>query len=460
MGSVYRAERVDGQSDRRVAIRVLRAGLKHPYIAQLIDGGSVEGLSYIVIELIDGTPIDAHCKGLHLNLRDRLQLFILVCESVQHAHASLIVHRDLKPANILVTSDGKLMVEKSLTYLNRLASDSNLRPQFTQELARAYRQGGDIQGHRRTLHFGLFEDSRKSHLKGIAMEESLPRQDAANPKRRSQLAWGDSHLAELYSMRSESSSLGRVLLFEGRLPEASLLKWATEEAMYLGRIAPALQYTQRQIELLAQVQLTGNRRSRLFTAHRDRSSLLSQAANPNEERHCDAIEDLKFAREGQGDIFNQDPRSISRMIQAGSELKMLSASQALSGKPDAIETAKRGIALFNRDKKRVNTDLDWDLAFAQLKLGKVSEADPTLRQVKNTVLSILELARNKRKPILSSIGFAQHSYRYHRAHHILLGRQSGDTNKALREERLKLLDTFPSSGVARSIERMGQELRK
>ena len=122
MGAVYEAFRDDGQFEQKVAIKVLRpsignaerllsersilAQLKHPYIAQLIDGGQQDGLNYIVMELVAGRPIDEYAKEYRLGLRDRLQLFIKVCEAVQCAHASLIVHRDLKPANILVTEEG------------------------------------------------------------------------------------------------------------------------------------------------------------------------------------------------------------------------------------------------------------------------------------------------------------------------------------------------------------------
>jgi tetratricopeptide (TPR) repeat protein len=124
MGTVFLAERVDGQFDQQVALKVVRQGffgddlrrrfvrerqilalLQHPNIARLLDGGvSPEGLPYFVMELVAGTPITAICDRHALGPGQRLQLFQGVCAAVQHAHRSLVVHRDLKPSNILVTA--------------------------------------------------------------------------------------------------------------------------------------------------------------------------------------------------------------------------------------------------------------------------------------------------------------------------------------------------------------------
>jgi serine/threonine protein kinase len=126
MGAVYRAVRADGLYDRPVALKAIRRGLStefflkrfenerrilarldHPNIARLLDGGmSEEGVPYVVMEYIDGTPIDQYCERAGATLRQRLELFRTVCGAVQYAHQNLIVHRDLKPANILVTAEG------------------------------------------------------------------------------------------------------------------------------------------------------------------------------------------------------------------------------------------------------------------------------------------------------------------------------------------------------------------
>ena len=126
MGSVYRAERDDDQYKKSVAVKVVRrgmdtdevlgrfrherqilAGLEHPNIARLLDGGTTpDGRPYFVMEYILGQPIDVYCRERLLDVSAKLRLFLQVCEAVSYAHQSLIVHRDLKPGNILVTADG------------------------------------------------------------------------------------------------------------------------------------------------------------------------------------------------------------------------------------------------------------------------------------------------------------------------------------------------------------------
>jgi serine/threonine-protein kinase len=126
MGAVWLAERADGQFHRRVAVKIIRSGpysddmhrrflaerqilatLDHPNIARLLDGGfTEEGRPYLVMEYVDGRPIDEYCDRRRLGVDARLRLFHTVAMTVQHAHRNLIVHRDIKPSNILVTSDG------------------------------------------------------------------------------------------------------------------------------------------------------------------------------------------------------------------------------------------------------------------------------------------------------------------------------------------------------------------
>jgi tetratricopeptide (TPR) repeat protein len=126
MGSVYLAERDDGEFRQRVAIKVVRGGfanefllqrfrderrilatLEHANIARLLDGGTTSaGLPYVVMEYVEGEPIDAFCAGRALPLRERLAVFQQVCAAVQHAHQHLVIHRDIKAANILVTANG------------------------------------------------------------------------------------------------------------------------------------------------------------------------------------------------------------------------------------------------------------------------------------------------------------------------------------------------------------------
>jgi eukaryotic-like serine/threonine-protein kinase len=127
MGAVYLAHRVDGQFEQQVAIKIIDlplatnlfrerfrqerqilAGLQHPLIARLLDGGvTAQGDLYLAMEYVDGVPIHRYCEGKGLTLRHRLAVFKSVCEAVQFAHQNLVVHRDLKPDNILVAEDGR-----------------------------------------------------------------------------------------------------------------------------------------------------------------------------------------------------------------------------------------------------------------------------------------------------------------------------------------------------------------
>lgn len=128
MGSVYRAERADGEFEQIAALKLLHspfatvnqvkrfkserqilASLKHPNIAELYDGGfTSDGQPYIVMEYLEGKSLMRHCDDLWLTVRERLHLFMEVCEAVQYAHRKLVVHRDLKPSNIMVTDSGSV----------------------------------------------------------------------------------------------------------------------------------------------------------------------------------------------------------------------------------------------------------------------------------------------------------------------------------------------------------------
>ena len=128
MGSVWLAERCDGRFEGRVAVKLLnialvgRAGAErfrregnflakvtHPHIARLIDAGvSAASQPYLVLEHVNGQPIDRYCDEQALAVEARIRLFLDVLEAVAHAHVNLIVHRDIKPANVLVSVDGEV----------------------------------------------------------------------------------------------------------------------------------------------------------------------------------------------------------------------------------------------------------------------------------------------------------------------------------------------------------------
>lgn len=125
MGAVFLAQRTDGEVEQRVAIkfvpdtavsevfrerflqeRQILASLRHPGIAGLLDvGRTAAGHPYLVMEYVDGTPLDVYAD--RLSVRSRLELFLRVCDAVSYAHRQLIIHRDLKPTNVLVDASGQ-----------------------------------------------------------------------------------------------------------------------------------------------------------------------------------------------------------------------------------------------------------------------------------------------------------------------------------------------------------------
>ncbi|MGB2985689.1 MAG: serine/threonine-protein kinase, partial [Phycisphaerae bacterium] len=129
MGVVYLAEQTE-PIRRHVALKIIRLGMdtkqviarfeterqalammNHPGVAKVFDAGTTEqGRPYFVMEHVAGVPITEHCDRHKLGIEDRLNLFMDVCEAVQHAHQKGIIHRDIKPSNILVAfTDGKSM---------------------------------------------------------------------------------------------------------------------------------------------------------------------------------------------------------------------------------------------------------------------------------------------------------------------------------------------------------------
>jgi WD40 repeat protein/serine/threonine protein kinase len=126
MGTVYMAQQTHPVK-RVVALKLIKPGMDsrqvlarfeaerqalalmdHPHIARVLDAGTADGQPYFVMELVKGVPITRYCDQHHLGPRERLELFVAVCQAVQHAHQKGIIHRDLKPSNVLVARyDGK-----------------------------------------------------------------------------------------------------------------------------------------------------------------------------------------------------------------------------------------------------------------------------------------------------------------------------------------------------------------
>ena len=158
MGSVWTAVRADGRFDGRVAVKFLKSGLfaagdagrfaregqilarlAHPHIARMLDAGVAEGQPYLVLEYVDGQPIDVYCRDRGLGIEARVRLFLDVLAAVGHAHARLILHRDLKPSNILVTAEGEVkLLDFGIAKLLDDAGQGTASTELTQLAGHAY----------------------------------------------------------------------------------------------------------------------------------------------------------------------------------------------------------------------------------------------------------------------------------------------------------------------------------
>jgi eukaryotic-like serine/threonine-protein kinase len=149
-GVVFMAEQQEPLR-RRVALKVLKPGMEtrqvvarfeaerqalalmdHPHIAHVFDGGhTASGRPYFVMELVKGVPITQYCDEHNLAIRERLELFVTVCQAVQHAHQKGIIHRDLKPSNILVSVHDTVPVAKVIDFGIAKATGQQLTTLFT-----------------------------------------------------------------------------------------------------------------------------------------------------------------------------------------------------------------------------------------------------------------------------------------------------------------------------------------
>ncbi len=214
MGAVYRGERATGDFTHQVAIKVIKAGLLsdvlvdrfrserqtlaglvHPHIAQLHDGGETEaGSPYIVMELVDGLPLLQWAEDQQLSRAARQHLFGDICGAVAFAHRSLIVHRDLTPSNVLVTRDGVVklfahndrlarivgtvearvqLADRAQTYLSELAASPRTDDVLKSEAAQGFIKLGRIRGVPIETNLGQKEKARGNLQQAIRLLDAI-----------------------------------------------------------------------------------------------------------------------------------------------------------------------------------------------------------------------------------------------------------------------------------------------
>jgi len=158
MAVVYSANRIDGEFEQKVAIKVIKRGmdsdevlrrfmaekqilasLNHPNISKILNSGlAPNGLPYFVMEYVEGLDLIEYCDNNNLSIKERLEIFIQICRTIQHAHRNLVIHRDLKPSNILLENNQKNIIH-SLKLLDFgiakvLGEDNDLRTKTAMRL--------------------------------------------------------------------------------------------------------------------------------------------------------------------------------------------------------------------------------------------------------------------------------------------------------------------------------------
>jgi non-specific serine/threonine protein kinase/serine/threonine-protein kinase len=242
MATVYLGQRDDGQFSKEVAVKLIGAvtpspeslrrfeeerqilaTLEHPNIVRLLDGGVTEdGLQYIIMEYIEGLPIDEYCERKGLKLEERLKLFQTICSAVHFAHQRLVLHRDIKPGNILVTAEGQpKLLDFGIAKILDPVLDSSLN-QATLTLMRAmtpdYASPEQLQGGVITtssdvyslgvLLYELLTGKRPYRLAGATLSETLRivcEQDPERPSGTRPELRGDLDAIVLKAMRKEPS---------------------------------------------------------------------------------------------------------------------------------------------------------------------------------------------------------------------------------------------------------------
>src|SRR5258708_5189746 len=203
MGTVFLAERADGQFEKQVAIKILNRGddtaeilrrfqaerqilarLDHPNIARLLDAGTTEdGLPYFIMDYIVGAPVTRFAVTQKLSTHQRLELFLKICAAVQFAHRNMVVHRDIKPSNILANAEGepKLLDFGIAKLLAKDANAAQLTTQAQQHLTPIYASPEQAKGDPITVASDIY--SLGALLYELLSEQKPHRFSTAHPTR-------------------------------------------------------------------------------------------------------------------------------------------------------------------------------------------------------------------------------------------------------------------------------------
>jgi serine/threonine-protein kinase len=287
MGTVWRAERVDGSVQRAVALKLPRTGwtpglaerlkrecdilstLEHPGIARLYEAGVAgNGRPWLAMEIIDGQPIDAYCNGKSLAVGARLALFLEVAGAIAYAHARLVVHRDLKPSNILVDATGRVhVVDFGLAKL--IDADAQGQPQLTQALGRTLTPD---YASPEQIHGGAIGVGTDVYSLGVVLYELLAGQRPYRLKRDSAAALEEAILeadVPLASSRAAERGLARALRGDlDTILAKALAKDVAERYSTIEAFATDVQRHLRGLPITARPASFGYRAGRFVKRHR------------------------------------------------------------------------------------------------------------------------------------------------------------------------------------------------
>jgi eukaryotic-like serine/threonine-protein kinase len=434
MGAVYLAERADGEFEKRVALKLVKrgmdtdeilrrfrferrilAGLEHPNIARLYDGGASEdGRPYLVMELVQGDRITDYCDQRRLDIDERLGLFRAVCAAVQHAHQNLVVHRDIKPSNILVTGDGtpKLLDFGIAKLVDQDAGDSPRTRTGMRILTPEYAAPEQLRGEPVTTASDVFA------LGAVLHELVTGRRPAAAAPRGATGGGSGESAAAAAARRTTADRLRRLLRGDlGTIVEKALEADARQRYHSAQQLLDDLDRYRHGLPVLARPPAVGYRARKFARRHRvaltaatavvlsllgGLGAALWQAERASAER--DRAERERLIAEDERDTAEQ----VASFLEG-----MFAAANPFSARPGRMDTLRIG-AFLDRGAERIDEELrDRPLVRARMlgvmgrayrSLGAYDRAEPLLEEALATYRAVHGDAHTDVADALNALG--------------------------------------------------------